>query len=525
MMKKNYWRVYAVIAILQIFGTSLFAQNEDELKVLIFSKTNGWRHPSIEKGQSALGEWADEQNWNLTLSEDSLDISVDNLKGVDVLLFLNTTGDVLGEQEQEALVWYISQGGGFVGVHSAVDTEMQWPWFRQMIGARFKNHPKVQEARSTVSHSHPAVEQWGDSLSFTDEWYNYKEPVVAHANVILNLDEESYNGGNMGENHPLAWYHYFEGGRVFYTGLGHRKGTYDDSGFRTHLSQAINWAGGRYDLALDEGWTDLLDQELSQWDKYLGVPHSSVSGLGDAPKSNDVRKGTPLGLHNDPKNVFSIQIENEEPVLAISGEIYGGLTSKQEYGNYHFKTDFKWGEKKWEPRLDQKRDNGILYHCKGPHGAFWNVWMSSLECQVQESDMGDFIALTDVYGDVSADRLEKENGNSYFVYNPKGDLTPLKWEKGYESGQASKNGLYEKPNGEWNTLEIICVGTTSLHIVNGHVVNVVKNARYDLNGETFPVSSGKIQIQSEAAEAYYRRMQIRPVEDFPKKYKKQAKLK
>ncbi|UXP31884.1 ThuA domain-containing protein [Reichenbachiella agarivorans] len=514
-----------ILALVSFSNVDLRAQNTEELNVLVFSKTNGWRHPSIEKGQSTLKEWSKSQNWNVVLSEDSLVFSTDRLRDVDVVLFLNTTGDILGEQEQQALIEYMHQGGGFVGVHSAVDTEMNWPWFRQMAGARFKNHPKVQEARSAVSHGHPAVAQWGDSLTFTDEWYNYQEPVVAHANVVLTLDEKSYQGGNMGENHPLAWYHYFEGGRVFYTGLGHKKETYNDPGFKTHLTEAINWAGGRYDLQMNEGWTNLLDANLSQWDKYLGVPHSSVEGLGDAPTSDNVHEGTPLGLHNDPKNVFRIEEESGEPVLAITGEIYGGLTSKQEYGNYHFKTEFRWGEKKWEPRLNQKRDNGILYHCQGPNGVFWHVWMSSLEYQVQEGDMGDFIALADVYGDVPVDRMTNEKGKVYFVYNPNGELIPLKWGKDYESGQASKNKLYEKTNGEWNTLEIICVGTTSLHVVNGHVVNVVKNARYDLGGKTIPISSGKIQIQSEAAEAYYRRMQVQPIEDFPNKYKKQAKLK
>ena len=271
-------------------------------------------------------------------------------------------------------------------------------------------------------------------------------------------------------------------------------------------------------------WASLIDQDLSKWEIYVGVPHISVQDL-DAPKSENVTQGTAVGLNNDPKNIFSIIEKEDEQLLYITGEIYAGLTTKESYGDYHLKTQFKWGEKKWEPRLDQKRDNGILYHCRGEHGAFWSVWKSSLEFQVQESDCGDFIALGAVFGDVPADRKLNKKGNPYFVFNPTGKLTPLRWTEGYESGMASKNPVNEKPNGEWNTLEILCLGTTSLHVVNGKVVNVVKNARMDIgDGKTKPISSGQIQIQSEAAECFYKDMQIKSLKKFPKRYRNQAKL-
>ena len=263
--------------------------------------------------------------------------------------------------------------------------------------------------------------------------------------------------------------------------------------------------------------TNMFEKNLSNWEVWIGAVHTSVDL--DVDKFDNVQTGKPLGLHNDLKNVFSVQEENGEAILKITGEIYGGLTTKKEYGNYHLSVQFKWGDKKWEPRLTTKRDSGILYHAKGPHGAFWNVWMASAEFQVQEGDCGDFIALGDVYGDVPSDKNMRTNGKPYFIYNPKGSLTPLKWGADFESGQASKATLHEKPHGEWNTLEIYCLGNESLHVVNGFVVNNVKNIRYDLDGKTYPVTKGTIQLQSEAAEVYYKDLTLTPITAFPEKFK------
>ncbi|WP_245949321.1 ThuA domain-containing protein [Lutibacter citreus] len=495
------------------------------IDVLVFSKTSGWRHKSIETGQEQIKKWGAKENWKVRLTEKTADISNANLKDVEVLIFLNTTLEVLDKDSREALKKYINNGGGFVGIHSATDTEYNWPWYHQMIGAQFINHPKTQTATMDVNHTcnHPSIKHFEDTFTVKDEWYNFKDEVLPRVNVLLTLDESSYEGKQMEKNHPIAWYQYYEGGRIFYTGMGHTKEIFFNPVYIKHVVAGVNWAASRTNVEMNKDWEDLLDTSLSKWDKFMGVPHISVD-LDGIEKSKDGKTGTPLGVNNDPKNVFSTIKENGETVLHITGEIYGGLTSKEEYSNYHFKAQFKWGEKKWAPRLSSKRDNGILYHCNGPHGAFWNVWMSSLECQIQEGDCGDFIALNDVYGDVTVDKLLRENGKPYFVYNPKGKLTPLKWAEGFEDGQASKSKLYENPNGEWNTIEIICVGRTSMHVVNGHVVNVIKNARYDIGGKTTPIESGKIQIQSEAAESYYKNIQIKPINKFPRKYKKQAKL-
>jgi Domain of Unknown Function (DUF1080) len=130
-------------------------------------------------------------------------------------------------------------------------------------------------------------------------------------------------------------------------------------------------------------WYPLLDRNLSQWEVFMGVPHPSVD-VDWPSKSESGTIGQPMGLNNDPLKVFSVKEMEGETVLCITGQIYGGLTTLKEYENYHLSLQFKWGDKKWPPRNNQKRDSGLLVHCVGKHGAFWNVWMRSLECQIQD---------------------------------------------------------------------------------------------------------------------------------------------
>jgi Domain of Unknown Function (DUF1080) len=254
----------------------------------------------------------------------------------------------------------------------------------------------------------------------------------------------------------------------------------------------------------------LLDASLSQWEAFIGTPHSTVTGLKEGtPMSQDGMKGTPLGLNNDPKKVFSVMEENGTPVLKVSGEIYGGFTTKKEFSNYHFETDFKWGDRKWEPRLDKKLDSGILYHCQGSHGAFWNVWKASLEYQVQEGDLGDYFGLCGV--EVKS-RVKKKNGGS------KHDPSQA-WQD--KPGYIGANPEPDSPQGQWNKLEIYVLGDSAIHLVNGFVVLSIAEAR-NKKGES--LTAGQIQIQSEGAECYYRNIKITPIQAFPKQLADQAGL-
>jgi len=270
-----------------------------------------------------------------------------------------------------------------------------------------------------------------------------------------------------------------------------------------------------------EDWLHLIDTNLSHWDIWMGAPHSSTKIEGYA-KFEDVRIGTPIGLNIDPKKVFSVITENKEPILKITGEIFAGLVTKDDYKNYHLTWQFKWGDKKWEPRLNKKRNSGILYHSVGQYTDFWNVWMTSLECEVQETDCGDFITIGEGKTDVKAKSPSIKTGNKY-IFDPSGELHDFSWNRPtFETGRCFKPGDPEKPHGQWNTMELICLDTVSLHILNGKVVMIVKDGYANLNGTWQPMTAGKIQIQSEAAEIYYKQIKIKNITKIPAIYKRQV---
>jgi len=173
--------------------------NDREDAILIFSKTNGWRHGSIPSGITAVKKIGEKQQWKVDATEDSLQFNYNNLKKYKALVFLNTTGSILGKNQKKAFKKYINQGGGYVGIHSASDTEHGWPFYAEMVGAQFKNHPKQQEATLIVhkENNHPAIAHFGKTFQKFDEWYNFKKPVQKHVNVLLELDENSYSNNTL----------------------------------------------------------------------------------------------------------------------------------------------------------------------------------------------------------------------------------------------------------------------------------------------------------------------------------------
>lgn len=255
-----------------------------------------------------------------------------------------------------------------------------------------------------------------------------------------------------------------------------------------------------------DDWRPLLGDDLSGWEVFVGVPHQTVEIPGrPAFTSEDGRSGEPLGLGDDPLGIFRVVEENGEPVLKISGQIYAGLSTKEEFSDFHLRWEFRWGDRKWEPRLEDKRDSGVLFHCVPPHGAFWNVWMRSLECQVQEGDCGDFIPLAGSAADL---RVAAGTTESRPVFDPAGVLTS-------GIGYARHAPSEEQAHGEWNRMEILALGDRAVFVVNGTPNMVLHNAR-QADGEGWkPLTRGHIQIQSEAAEIDYRRIEIRPLEAFP----------
>ncbi|MFH6602941.1 ThuA domain-containing protein [Maribacter algicola] len=213
--------------------------------VLVYTKTNGYRHKSIEKGVETIKALGLQNKFVVSHTEDSLAFNSNNLKKYDLVIFLSTTQDVLGTEQEEAFERYIKGGGNFLGVHAAADTEYEWPWYNKLVGAYFLSHPKQQEAKiDVVDRTHAATQHLGDTWMHFDEWYNYKD-INPDLNVIMKLDESSYEGGENNGNHPIAWYHEFDGGRAFYTGLGHTHEAYDDPDFKKHLLGGILYCLGR----------------------------------------------------------------------------------------------------------------------------------------------------------------------------------------------------------------------------------------------------------------------------------------
>lgn len=263
-------------------------------------------------------------------------------------------------------------------------------------------------------------------------------------------------------------------------------------------------------------WTPLLNKDLSQWDTYLS--YSFEPGYdGSVPAGPNGNPIPPIGKNPEGYDVFTVTNENNEPVLNVSGEIYGCVFTKKEYGNYHFRLQMKWGDKKYDPRKDLLRDSGILYHSIGPLGAeHWRSWMLSQEFQIMEGHMGDFWSQANSAIDIRAYIPE-------YIMNPVADKSQpfISLGTGEDiQGFCLRSANYEKPHGEWNTLELVCYEGKSLHIVNGHVVMILKNSRFVENGQEIPLEKGKIQLQSEAAELHYKNIEIRELESLPEKYAK-----
>tara|TARA_R110002049_G_scaffold124997_25_gene280598 strand:- start:4369 stop:6831 length:2463 start_codon:yes stop_codon:yes gene_type:complete len=231
-------------------------------QVLVFTKTSGFRHASIEAGSGALSKLGEQSGYAVTFTENADVFTDEQLANYSAVVFLNTTGDVLNSNQQSAFERYIRNGGGFVGIHAATDTEYDWSWYGELVGARFDGHPEVQEAQlRVVNDDHPGSRSLPPQWTATDEWYNFSE-IDAGIIVLVEIDESSYSGGTNGEHHPIAWYREFDGGRTFYTAMGHTKQSYSDPLFLGHLGEGIAWAMG-------EDPTSLLMPKPNQFDRQV----------------------------------------------------------------------------------------------------------------------------------------------------------------------------------------------------------------------------------------------------------------
>ncbi|ALJ00968.1 Crp/Fnr family transcriptional regulator [Rufibacter tibetensis] len=209
--------------------------------LLVFYKTAGYYHTSIPSGLAALQKLGAENGFKVDTTNNAAKFVQDTLQKYDAVVFLSTTQDVLNDTQQQAFEQFIRGGGGFVGIHAATDTEYNWPWYNQLVGAYFDSHPEIQTATiQVVDKSHLSTSFLPDKWERKDEWYNFKN-INPDVKVLANLDETSYKGGKNGQNHPIAWYHTFEGARVFYTGGGHTNESFQEPLFLRHLLGGIQY--------------------------------------------------------------------------------------------------------------------------------------------------------------------------------------------------------------------------------------------------------------------------------------------
>src|SRR5262245_54267884 len=216
---------------------------------------------------------------------------------------------------------------------------------------------------------------------------------------------------------------------------------------------------GREPAGSQDRWTDLFNgKDLAGWETWLGRPQPQ-SEVPNLPRNEKGQYLNPVGLDRDPLGVFSVVSVDGAPAIRISGEIYGGLITRADYENYHLRFDVKWGEKRWPPREDAVRDSGCCYHSVGPHGASYGFWMRSFEFQIQEGDFGDFYSLAGVIVDAEAVAVNAGDPKSDLQFTP--GAAPIAG----TTRRVIKRVNAERPRGQWNTLDLYCLGQTSVHVV------------------------------------------------------------
>ena len=234
----------ALFCFLLVILDSCSSKRSSKPRILIFYKTGGYYHESIPTGVKAIQELGVKNGFDVDTTTNAGKFAEDSLKKYAALVFLSSTGEILTGNQEIALERYMQAGGGFVGIHAATDAEYDWNWYVQMIGASFKSHPEQQEATLVINDkNHPSTDSLPATWTRKDEWYNFKN-LSSDVKVLISIDEKSYKGGENGDKHPMAWYHNFDGGRVFYTELGHTNESYTEPMFLKHILGGIQYAIG-----------------------------------------------------------------------------------------------------------------------------------------------------------------------------------------------------------------------------------------------------------------------------------------
>jgi type 1 glutamine amidotransferase len=342
-------------ALVLLPAPAVAAVADDPYDVLVFSRTAGFRHDSIAVGTQTIRDLGTANGFSVTATEDPAAFSTANLANYEAVVFLNTTGDVLNPTQQTAFESYIRGGGGYVGVHAAADTEYDWPFYGDLVGAYFASHPAIQAADVVVEdRAHAATAHLPRRWNRTDEWYNYRTNARSTAHVLATLDESTYSGGGMGADHPHAWCKSYAGGRSFYTGGGHTQQSYAEPAFRQHLLGGIRYAAGQaqQDCRPETGYTALYNGSTTGWAQAgpgsftnTDATLTSTGGMGlywyqakqftnyslklDWRLAGDDNSGVFIGFppSSDPwsavNNGYEIQIDATDAADRTTGAVYG----------------------------------------------------------------------------------------------------------------------------------------------------------------------------------------------------------
>ncbi|MGW5177888.1 ThuA domain-containing protein [Streptomyces sp. NPDC004082] len=410
------------------------SKGSDGTRVLVFSKTAGFRHDSIPEGVAAVRELGAENGFAVDATEDATAFTPANLARYEAVVFLSTTGDVLDPAQQSAFERYIGRGGGYVGVHAAADTEYDWPFYGGLVGAYFRSHPAIQPARVLVEdRGNPATSHLEATWDRTDEWYDYRSNPRDRVHVLASLDESSYTGGSMGGDHPIAWCQTYRGGRAFYTGGGHTKESYTDPAFRRHLSGGIRYAVGdaQADCRPENGYRPLFDgtaASLTGW-KQAGPGSFSLDDDGSLTSSGGLGMlwyaGTEAGAHSG-----SASDSGSGPG---SGPGSGsGSGSGGSFGSYSLKLD-------WRTAGD---DNSGVFVGFPASDDPWSAVDNGYEIQIDATDAPD-----------------RTTGAVY----------------SFQSADLKKRDRALNPPGEWNTYEIRVEGERLRVWLNGVKINDFTN--------------------------------------------------
>ncbi len=294
-----------LISLLLIFFLNKSFSQNAKARILVFSKTKGWKHTSIPFGISAIQKLGIENNYDVDTTKNSNLFSDDVLKNYAVVVFNCTTGDVLNNDQQAAFERYIQAGGSYVGIHSAADTEYGWPWYGELAGAYFESHPSNSNVRAAniivVDSTQISSKHLPKIWPRTDEWYNYKN-IQPDLKILAYLDESTYEGGTNGSNHPIAWYHEYDGGRAFYTGGGHEDSSFSEPDFLKHLLGGLKYAiGNNAPLNYSKAYSKPKPEE-SRFEKTVLV--------------NDLDNPMELAVSNDGR-VFYTELEGNFSVFDI----------------------------------------------------------------------------------------------------------------------------------------------------------------------------------------------------------------